>query len=943
MTRSVTLDHHFSLQNLVALLKRQVECGSDLQLDSRAIQAGDIFVACPGIADDGKAFIADAIKHGAAAVLVHIGESETCVPLDLSVPSFIVPGLKDQLGAIADAWYEQPSAKLTVVAITGTNGKTSCVQWLADAMLSRSVPAGVIGTLGVRFPDGSVRTGGLTTPDVVSVHRNLAALLDAGAQVVAIEASSIGLDQGRLAQVRLMTAAFTNLSRDHLDYHNTMQAYEVAKAQLFAWPGLKHRVVNIDDEAGQRLAQAYRDTVVSYGVESLATGISFVASDLHQGGEGVLFTLSHGDASVKIQSHVLGKHNVSNLLCVAAILNTFDWSLDQIGSALQQLLPAEGRLQKILPISPVPSLPVIVVDYAHTPDALERVLQALRPIVQTRSGTLWCVFGCGGNRDAGKRPLMGAVAYKLADQLIVTSDNPRDEQPETILAQIAVALPASAQNVIIEKDRAQAILHAVLCAGSKDVVLIAGKGHETYQEIHGARHPFDDRHWAQAGLLLKSGKKIQTDTRKIESGSIFLALRGESFDGHDYLAQAASQGAIAAIVAQADPSVALPQIVLGDTRQALLALGQAWRMQFQIPVIAVTGSNGKTTTKEMISSILAVWQGESRRLATAGNLNNEIGVPLTLLRLENIHQASVIELGMNHPGEIAVLAHAAQPTVALVNNAQREHQEFMVSVEAVARENGQVFAYLLDDGVCVYPADDAFTALWDEMSGCHRKIRFGLIPDAEVWASDLVSDVLGASFLLHTPMGECAMTLPVPGMHNVRNALAAAACAIAAGVPLEYIQTGLAGFQAVSGRMQPYRLPGGGVMINDAYNANPDSVRVAIDVLASLAGPRVLCLGDMGEVGENGPAMHQEVGTYASQRGIEHLLTLGDATQETARAFGEGAHICATVEQLCDVLATIEAKSVLIKGSRFMRMERVVQDYLKRFGVVPEGLVNHAV
>jgi murE/murF fusion protein len=474
-------------------------------------------------------------------------------------------------------------------------------------------------------------------------------------------------------------------------------------------------------------------------------------------------------------------------------------------------------------------------------------------------------------------------------------------------------------------------------------VLIAGKGHETYQEVNGLRTDFDDRQWSRLALLLKDGLELQSDSRKIGPAAVFIALKGETFDGHDYLEQVRASGALAAIVNRIDPAVCLSQIAVGDTRQGLLQIGKAWREQFDIPVIAVTGSNGKTTTKEMIASILAAWLGESQRLATAGNLNNELGVPFTLLRLGTQHRAAVIELGMNHPGEIAVLANTTAPTVALVNNAQREHQEFMVSVEAVAKENGQVLLSLPAGGVAVYPANDTYTLLWDEMSGEHKRLHFGLTQQAQIWPSNIQSDALGTSFLMHTPVGEHQVELSVPGAHNLSNALAAAACGLAAGAPLKSVAQGLSDFHAVSGRMQPHRLAAGIVMIDDTYNANPDSVRAAIDVLASMSGPRVLVLGDMGEVGDNGPAMHYEVGEYARQKGIENLLTLGQATQESARAFGAGAVVCASTERACDALANIPAKSVLVKGSRFMRMERIVREYLERFSEVPGDLVNHAV
>ena len=943
MTQAILIDDRVSIQNLISLLRRHAECGADLHLDSRAVQHGDVFVACPGTASDGRDYIQQAITSGAAAILIHADNSESWTSLDLQVPALAVVGLRARLGELADLWYESPSASLQVVAITGTNGKTSCAQWLADVLNHLGKRTGVIGTLGIRYPDGRADAGKLTTPDVLSVHRALAALLRAQAEVVSIEASSIGLDQGRLDGVRLYAAAFTNLSRDHLDYHLTMTAYEAAKSRLFAWPGLQSCHINIDDEAGRRLAGSVTGPVHTFGMTDAAVQADLIAKDIEIEQSGISLRLVQAAHAASVRSHLHGQHNISNLLCIASILISMGWSLDRIAAELSSLEPVEGRLQKVDPLLSDDSLPAIFVDYAHTPDALARALEALRPLATKQLGKLWCVFGCGGHRDAGKRPLMGAIALQSADRVIITSDNPRDEKPDAIIAQILTGVAQEVTHLSVESDRAQAILQVVLNAQANDIVLIAGKGHETYQEMNGIRHAFDDRQWSRLALLLKGGLDLQSDSRKISPGAVFLALSGEKFDGHDYLAQVQQAGAIAAIVNQMNPAVSIPQIAVGDTRQALLQLGKAWRRQFDIPLIAVTGSNGKTTTKEMIASILAAWLGEKHRLATAGNLNNELGVPFTLLRLNAAHRAAVIELGMNHPGEIAVLADTAQPTVALVNNAQREHQEFMVSVEAVARENGQVLLNLPAGGVGVYPANDTYTALWDEMTSASSAMHFGLTHEAQVWPSDIQSDALGTSFVMHTPAGDQAVVLPVPGMHNLMNGLAAAACGLAAGAPLSAVVKGLSEFRAVSGRMQPYRLSDGITLIDDTYNANPDSVRAAIDVLTSLTCPRVLVLGDMGEVGDNGPAMHYEVGAYAREKGIEYLVTLGEASKESARAFGAHAITCDSTDLVRDELVKLNAKSVLVKGSRFMRMERIVREYLERFSAVPGDLVKHAV
>jgi UDP-N-acetylmuramoyl-tripeptide--D-alanyl-D-alanine ligase len=414
---------------------------------------------------------------------------------------------------------------------------------------------------------------------------------------------------------------------------------------------------------------------------------------------------------------------------------------------------------------------------------------------------------------------------------------------------------------------------------------------------------------------------VSTDTRSIGNGQLFVAIRGERFDGHDFLAMAKERGAAAALVDERHAGKApLPLLVADDTRRALGRLGRHWRLRFAPAVIAITGSNGKTTTKEMLASILRRHVGESGALATRGNLNTDIGVPITLLGLRASHRYCAIELGMNHPGEIALLAEIARPTVALVNNAQREHLEFMQSVEAVAAENASVFDALPDDGIAVLNAEDAMAGVFREKAGKRKRIEFG-IETGDVTGRYVLKS-LESKIVLKTPAGETRATLAIPGLHNVRNALAAAACAHAAGIPADVIGAGLAAFRPTTGRLQVKKTAAGATLIDDSYNANPDSVRAAIDVLASCPGPTALVLGDMGEVGEQGPEFHAEVGRYARERGVSVLLALGSATPAAVQAFGDGGRHFDAIEKLIG-----EAKGVttiLVKGSRFMKMEQVV-------------------
>ena len=422
-------------------------------------------------------------------------------------------------------------------------------------------------------------------------------------------------------------------------------------------------------------------------------------------------------------------------------------------------------------------------------------------------------------------------------------------------------------------------------------------------------------------------ERVHTDTRSLQAGDLFVALKGERFDAHDFLAQAQQQGAVAAL-AQHGLSADLPGLLVADSRLALGQLAAAWRARFSLPLIAVTGSNGKTTVTQMIASILRAWKQDAA-FATQGNFNNDIGVPLTLLRLRASHQVGVVELGMNHPGEIAYLAAMTRPTVALVNNAQREHLEFMATVEAVARENGAVIEALPASGMAVFPADDLYTPLWQAAAGLRRVLTFAAGGPADVTASFQWSD-MAWQVQARSPAGNFSFSLQLAGRHNVKNALAATACALAAGVPVRAIASGLSDFSPVKGRSRALQLHTPGrkiILIDDSYNANPDSVRAAIDVLAELPGPRLLVLGDMGEVGDQGPAFHAEMGLYARERGIEQLFTLGPQSVYAAQAFGQSRTFGEdmTALQAAALAALPVLGSVLVKGSRFMKMERVVE------------------
>lgn len=514
-----------------------------LRTDSRQVQPGDAFIAWPGYASDGRQYVKQALERGAATCLVERDGIEAFGFEDARVAT--LPQLKAATGLIASAYYRQPSGALRVVATTGTNGKTSTAWWTAQCLTQLGTRCGVVGTLGIGEPpppasgvsgspnggsDARIEFTGLTTPDPVLLQQGFRRMADQGFGACAIEASSIGIVEQRLAGTAIEVALFTNFTRDHLDYHGSMEAYWAAKRDLFGWPGLRAAVINVDDPQGAKLVAelagqglalwtvsvagearlraegvAYRDGGLAFDVVEATPGAGLRPTHPPRGIE----ALGSGPSLLEdlqrapVASRLIGDYNVSNLLVVIGGLRALGVPLAAAARVAERVTPVPGRMQRVTGEA---STPEIVVDYAHTPDALEKALAALRPLAQARGGRLWAVFGCGGNRDATKRPLMGEIAARLADRVVVTSDNPRHERPEAILDQIVGGIPsnAAALKTEVQVDRRVAIQQAVATAASHDVILVAGKGHEDYQEIEGVKHPFSDATEAAAALAQRS-------------------------------------------------------------------------------------------------------------------------------------------------------------------------------------------------------------------------------------------------------------------------------------------------------------------------------------------------------------------------------------------------------------------------------------------------------
>lgn len=491
---------------LVWLAQRGVRA---LSSDSRRVEAGDAFIAWPGQVVDGRRYLQDALQSGAAACLIE-GEGAEAFELSSHPKVATLRGLRALTGELAGTFWSHPSRVLKMLAVTGTNGKTSTSWWLAQALSSLGMRCGVVGTLGMGQPPHELISSGLTTPDPVTLQSALRRFCDQGLSACAMEASSIGLNEHRLAGCQIEVALFTNFTQDHLDYHGDMARYWAAKARLFAWPGLRSVVLNLDDTQGAALATQLSNRGLNLWTYAMHHPARLQARDFVPGigaDVGLRFEVQEdGAASALVSTQLIGDYNVSNLLAVMGGMRALGVSLADAAAACSHLTPVPGRMQRVQmqQMQTESQGPEIVVDYAHTPDALEKALQALRPLAQARGGKLWCLFGCGGNRDATKRAVMGAQAQQWADRVVVTSDNPRDESPQHIIRQIVAGM--SPVPTVIE-DRADAIAHAVTHAKDEDLILLAGKGHEDYQEVAGVKRPFSDVAQARAALALRETAK----------------------------------------------------------------------------------------------------------------------------------------------------------------------------------------------------------------------------------------------------------------------------------------------------------------------------------------------------------------------------------------------------------------------------------------------------
>jgi murE/murF fusion protein len=944
--------------------------------DSRVIEPGDVYVAVRGRRADGHAFVPTALARGAAAVVVEH-------PVDAAVPQVIVPDGAAALGVLVSRALGDPAHAMTLIGITGTNGKTTTT-FLVDSILAAAgAQPGVVGTVDYRWRDASGARrraeAPYTTPTPQVLHETLAAMRADGTSHVVMEVSSFALSMARVAGVTFAVGAFSNLTQDHLDVHGSMAEYREAKRRLFLHHLASPRgpagtaVVNIDDPEGEAMAQAAPGRVLRVSAEGRPADIRVVEQRSTVRGITARIATPRGELTVEARP-LIGHYNVANLALATGIGEALGLPHEVIARGIAELPGVPGRVERV----PNDADLDIFVDYAHTPDALRNVLTALRPLTRRR---LICVFGCGGDRDPTKRPKMGAEVAELADLAVVTSDNPRTEDPRAIIDQILAGMP---RPFAVDPDRARAIRAAISEAVPGDVVLIAGKGHEDYQVVGTARYHFDDREQAAAAVAERAVRPIAAlardaqgeltgdtrtaihrvviDSRIAAPGDLYVAIRGETHDGHAFCRAAVDAGASAVMIDRSAVEFDPPAIVVADTRIALGALAREHRRRWPGQLVAITGSAGKTTTKELTRAALAL-AGPTH--TADGSLNNETGVPLTVLGLRAFHAFGVVEMGMRGTGQIEYLTRIAEPDVAVVVNAGTAHIELLGSTDAVAAAKAEIWLGLREGGTIVRPADDDRLAAWATL---HRpdalQLTFGE-RDADVElvgyratdaGSDLEISVAGRRHRLH---------LGLVGKHAALDACAALAAAIAAAHHVRtdgYSVSGISELNAVIHRLllglghaRPAALRGeivevaGRKLIVDCYNANPASMAAALRALAERAhGPEhgppapgrghgagpaphptarnaIAVIGDMLELGDHGPAAHREIGELARELHVG-VVALGPLAAAVAECAG-GELATDPADAAVRALArTRPGDWILLKASRGMRLERVLDE-----------------
>ncbi|WP_300461360.1 UDP-N-acetylmuramoyl-L-alanyl-D-glutamate--2,6-diaminopimelate ligase [Desulfobacula sp.] len=951
---------------------------SAIASNSRDIQPGGLFIAIKGFMADGNDYIEQAFERGAVAAIAETNPKN----LDNII---LVENPRRAMATIATNFYGHPSKGLTLVGITGTNGKTTTTWLLESIFKACGFATAVIGTINIRYKDQTVDNP-VTTPDSIDLQRTLYEMKKAGVTHVIMEVSSHGLDLNRVDGCRFDAGVFTNLTRDHLDYHKTLDAYYQCKKRFFTQFLGPHgtnnapAVLNIDDPKGKALFNCLPYTTIGVSTRMRTDIFAEGVTDTIQGLSGPIH-LPNG--SFNLTSFLTGRFNLENILCAAGAAHALHIDVKSIKKGLENCHAIPGRLEKIK----TPLDRHIFVDYAHTPDALDSILRTLKQRAPKR---LITVFGCGGDRDRSKRPLMGQIAGNLSDIAILTSDNPRSEHPDAIITDILegmanfhrlsdtdlVSTPFK-KGYQIEVDRKKALKRALFISKPGDIIIAAGKGHETYQITRAGTLHLDDKEelqnaaiefaeqftpipWCTADLSRALDCEpvmstldphhcfagISTDSRAIDDTRIFLALKGERFDGHVFVQHLMEKG-IQGFITQKGfwdtldgttrKKINQKNLVLfevGNTVTGLGQLGLYQRNRSNVKLIAITGSSGKTTTRKITEDL---FNTQFHTHATIGNFNNEIGLPLTLLNLSAAHEWAIVEMGMNHPGEISRLSRIARPDIAMVINTAGVHLEGLGSVDNVAAAKAEIFDGIRENGTAILFADDPRREILETAARKNSAIKtllfFGANDDAMIQPVHIHPSETATDFTARFDDQEVHFSIPSPALFMVNNCLAAICAARTAGIPIKNIQKGLKAFTPVSGRMTIFRLSESIHMIDDTYNANPASVTQALNTLHRVSGGSnsIAVLGDMLELGEESDRLHRQIGQAAAVLGISKLFFFGTQVKHMIEGAIENGFSAdnifhGTKEEIAQKVVEAADKNtwVLVKGSRGMAMETVI-------------------